>query len=164
MAPPRLFAPMAHRVRPAMRRHLSFLAYRTKERGAAVLIDAPDGARAAAGRAAAALAVVDAKFVLKAPELAVGTPMVAQRGAAGRNRVLEHLFDRRDQAFGMGRGRRGARRQRRGFSPRRKPGAVERLAHIDVAESGHHLLVEQRGFESRRLAGAGSRKRFRREG
>src|SRR6266581_3453904 len=76
----------------------SLLTYGTKERGAAVLGDAPHDAGAAAGRTAAALAVVDAEFVLK------------------------------------------------------------------VAEPGHDLLVEQCGFQTRRLPGAGPREACRREG
>src|SRR5216684_2966704 len=97
----------------------SFLTYGTKERGAAVLRDAPHRAGAAAGRAAPARAVIDAELVLKAPELAVGTAMVAQRGAAGRNGILEHSLDRRDEAFRMRRRRAVAGRQRRGFPSRR---------------------------------------------
>ena len=34
---------------------------------------------------------------------------------------------------------------------------MQRLAHIDVAEAGHDLLVGQRRLEARRLAGAGAR-------
>src|SRR6266566_305194 len=138
----------------------SFLAHRTKERGAAVLGNAPHDAGAAAGRTAAALAVVDAEFVLKAPELAVGAAMVAQRGAAGRNGILEHGLDRRDQPFGVRRGRAIARRQRRGPALRREPRAVERLADVDVAEPGHDLLVEKRGFQAGRFIGAGSREAY----
>ena len=35
---------------------------------------------------------------------------------------------------------------------RRDAGAEQRLAHIDVAQTGHDLLVEQRGFDRRLLA------------
>src|SRR5260370_34227847 len=142
----------------------SLLTYGTKERGAAVLRDAPHDAGAAPGRAAPALAVVDAEPVLKAPELAVGAAMVAQRGAAGRDGILEHGLDRRDEAFRMRRRRAGAGRQCRGFAARREARAVERFADVDVAEPGHGLLVEQGGLWTRRFPGAGMREPFRREG
>src|SRR5438105_949595 len=133
----------------------SLLAHGTKKRGAAVLGDAPHDTATAAGRAAAALAVVDAETVLKAAELAVGAAVIAQRGAAGRNRVLQHRLDGSNEPLGIGRRRAGARRQRRGPAPRRQAGAVERLANVNVAETGHDLLVEQRGRETRRFVGAG---------
>src|SRR5260370_8931560 len=112
----------------------SLLTYGTKEGGAAVLRDAPHDAGAAAGRTAAALAVVDAEFVLKAPELAVGAAMVAQRGAAGRNGILEHGLDRRDQPFGVRRGRAIARPQRRGPAPRPEPRPGDRLPAVPSAQ------------------------------
>src|SRR5260370_34230641 len=114
----------------------SLLTYGTKERGAAVLRDAPHDAGAAPGRAAPALAVVDAEHVLKAPELAVGAAMVAQRGAAGRDGILEHGLDRRDEPFGVRRGRAIPRRQPRGPAPRRDPRAVEPLADVEGAQPG----------------------------
>ena len=36
---------------------------------------------------------------------------------------------------------------------------MQRLADVDVAEPGHHLLVRQRGLEARLLAAAGLRKK-----
>src|SRR5262245_40522471 len=144
-------------VEPSVAATGSLLALQAKERGAAVLGDAAHDAAAAAVRAAATRAIVDAKLVLKAPEFAVGAAVIAQRRAAGGDRSLEHLLDGGDEAHRVRRRHTGARRQGRGFAPRRQPRAVERLADIDVAEAGHDLLVEQRGFEARRLAGAGSR-------
>src|SRR6266704_7074343 len=103
----------------------SLLTYGTKERGAAVQGDAPHDAGAAAGRAAAALAIVDAELVLKAAEFAVGAAMIAQRGAAGRDGTLEHDLDRRDEPLRV-RGRRAcARRQRCGLASRRETRAIE---------------------------------------
>src|SRR5260370_4107237 len=124
----------------------SLLTYGTKERGAAVLRDAPHDAGAAPGRAAPALAAVDAEPVLKAAELAVGAAMVAQRGAAGRYGILEHGLDRRDQAFRMRRRRAGAGPQCRGFAARRAARAGGRFADVHVAEPRHDLLVEQGGL------------------
>src|SRR5438105_15858687 len=117
----------------------SLLAHGTKKRGAAVLGDAPHDTGTAAGRAAAALAVVDAEPVLKAAEFAVGAAVIAQRGAAGRNGILEHRADRRHQPFGMRRRRARAHRQRRGFPSRREARAVERLADVDIVERGSNL-------------------------
>src|SRR2546427_6504662 len=73
------------------------LADRAKKRRSAALHHAPDGAFAARRRAAFAGAVVDAEIVLEIAELAVGAAMIAQRGAAGCDRVREHGLDGVDQ-------------------------------------------------------------------
>src|SRR5262249_30207511 len=75
----------------------SLLAHRAKERRAAALPDALDGAVAAARDARLALAVVDPEIVLEQPDLAVGAAMIAERRAAGLDRILEHRLDRVDQ-------------------------------------------------------------------
>ena len=91
-----------------------FLAHRAKERRAAGLHDAPDRAAAAGRRAWLALAVIDAEIVLEIAELAVGAAMVAQRRAAGRDRVLEHRLDRSTSRSRALVRRAGARRDGRG--------------------------------------------------
>src|SRR5262249_41038126 len=133
------------------------LAHRAEEGRAAVLGEAPDATGAAAGRTSLALAVVDPEIVLEHAELAVGALVVAQRRAASRDRVVERRFDGVDQRRGALVRRTVAQRQRRSLTARRQPGAVERLADIDIAEPGDHALVEQRRFQTRVLAAAGLR-------
>ena len=65
--------------RAGMTPEASLLAYRTKERRAAVLHDALDDAFAAARRARLALAVINAKVMLEIAERSVGAAMIAQR-------------------------------------------------------------------------------------
>src|ERR1700733_13147248 len=110
----------------------SFLARRTIERRASVLHDTPDRAAAPARRTFLALAVVDVKVMLEHPELAVGEPVIAQRGAAIPDGLIEHRLDTFDQALRalVRRARFGGDRRRDAFG--RKPCAVERLADIDV--------------------------------
>src|ERR1017187_7132207 len=108
-----------------------FLAWRTIERRAAGLHDAFDLALAA--RTRRALAVIDLETVLEIAERAVGTAVVAQRGAAGLNRVLEHRLDGIDQRAGTC-GRLSVAVGDGGGEPLgREPRAVQRLADIDVA-------------------------------
>src|SRR5262249_52388882 len=76
-----------------MRTRRLALAHRTEKRRSAGLHHAPDGAFAARRGAAFAGAVVDAEIVLEVAELAVGAAMIAQRGAAGGDRVREHGLD-----------------------------------------------------------------------
>src|SRR5437763_12414827 len=121
----------------------SLLAGGAKKRRTAVLRDPPDDAGAAPGRAAAAFAIIDPELVLKAPELAVGTAMIAQRGAARRNRILEHGFDGFDEPLCVRRRRTRAGRKCRSPAARRQSRPIERFARIDVAKAGHHLLIEQ---------------------
>src|SRR5207244_3403336 len=81
-----------------MRRLL--LAHRAEERRAPGLHDALDRALAARRRAWLALAVVDAEVVLEQAELAGCLPVVAQRGAAGPDRIVEHRLDGIHKALG----------------------------------------------------------------
>src|SRR5439155_22674492 len=118
-----------------------FLAHRTKKRRTPGLHDAPHGALAARRYARLALAVVDAEVVLEQPKLAVGAGVVAQRGAAGLDRVIEHRLDARDQPLGALVRCAGARGDGRGLPPGREPRAVQRLADIDVAQARHHALA-----------------------
>src|SRR5687768_8363697 len=66
------------------------LTNRTEERRAPALHDALDGAFAAGRDAALALAVVDPEVVLEHAKRAVGQAVVAQRRAAGLDRIVEH--------------------------------------------------------------------------
>src|SRR5262245_60621581 len=83
---------------------VSALAHRTIEGRAAGLDDAPDGAGAARRRARLALMVIDPEAVLESAERAVGLAVVAQRRAAGLDRLGQNLADRGDEALGAGRG------------------------------------------------------------
>ena len=51
-------------------------------------------------RARLALAVVDAEMMLEHAEFAVGEPVIAQRRAAGLDRIVEHRLDAVDQPLG----------------------------------------------------------------
>src|SRR5689334_8728225 len=75
----------------------SFLALRAPEGRAAVLGEALDHAATAAFLA---FAVVDQERVLEIAELAVGLAMVAQRRAAGLDRLVQHRVDGVDQPLG----------------------------------------------------------------
>src|SRR5947209_8443971 len=66
------------------------LTHRAEERAPRPLHDALDRAFASLRRALLAFAIVDAEIVLKVAELAVGAAMIAQRRAAGADRIVEH--------------------------------------------------------------------------
>lgn len=63
--------------------------------------------------------------------------MVLERGPAGGDRPRQHLADGPGQAFGAAPADGG------GSAPWRKPCPIEAFAHIDVAKTGHHVLVEE---------------------
>src|SRR2546429_4403172 len=69
------------------------LALRTPEGRAPILVEAADGAAAARGLALLALAVVDLERMLEIAEFARGLAMVAQRRAAGLDRLVQHRVD-----------------------------------------------------------------------
>src|SRR5690348_6262654 len=121
------------------------LAARTIERGAAALDDAPDAPGelyvAGAPRARLAFAVVNGEAVLKIPEFAGGLAVVAQRRPAGGDRIGEHRDDRGGELH------RAAALDTTRNAPRRKPGAEQRFAHINVAEPCHQPLVEERRLD-----------------
>src|SRR5215472_18154134 len=73
----------------------SLLAFRAPEGRPPVLGEALDHAAAAA---CLAFAVIHQKVVLEIAELAIGLAMVAQRRAAGLDRLVQHGMDRIDQA------------------------------------------------------------------
>ena len=83
--------------------------------------------------------------------------------AAGLDRLIEHGVDRRHQPLGViGRLNPGNALALSGFGgecrgqpSRRKMGAKQRLADIDVAEACDHPLVEQPRLQAGLLSGAG---------
>src|SRR5207244_9884928 len=105
----------------------------------------PLGAGASGTRLA--LLAVDRPAVLEIAEFAVRLVIIAQRRAAGLDRLAEDLAHRLGEPGGACAG--DGRRQ----PARRDPGAVQGLAYIDVAEPGDDLLVEQRRLDRRHLAG-----------
>src|SRR3984893_13562989 len=130
------------------------LALRTPEGRAAVLGKALDDSVAARGLAFFAFAVVDLERVLEIAELARGLAMVAQRRAAGLDRLVQHRVNRGDQPFGVIGRLALFGGQRRGRSARRQMSAKQRLADIDIAEPGDHALVEQRRLQAGLPVGA----------
>src|SRR6185437_9011152 len=143
----------------------SFLALRAPESRAAVLGEAADNAAAAGSSTCFAFPVVDLKRMLEVAKLAVGLAVIAQRGAAGLDRLVEHRADRLDQMPGvLGRLASGDAlalprpgRKRCCQSPRRQTRAVERLAHIDIAEPRNYALIEQRRLQAGLPVGTGLR-------
>ena len=77
------------------------LALRTPEGRAAVLGESLDDAVAASGLAFLAFAVIDLKRVLEIAELARCLAMIAQRRAAGLDRLIQHRVNRRNQPLGV---------------------------------------------------------------
>ena len=61
----------------------------------------PSDAATAFGLALLTFAVVDLERVLEITEFAVGLAVIAQRRAAGVDRLIEHRVDRRDQPSGV---------------------------------------------------------------
>src|SRR5690606_13423745 len=112
----------------------------------AALHDTADSARTARRAARLLLAVIDGKGMLEVAERAVGANMVAQGRAARLDGVGDHLADRlrQEDEFLLRLARR--RHQRSGQPLRREVRSPQRLADIDVAETGNVLLVEQRGL------------------
>src|SRR5262245_35003628 len=104
-----------------------------------------------------ALAVIDTEVVLEISELAVGAAVIAQRGAAGLDRRLEHGLDGIDQRLRAPVGKTRSRRDRGGPPPGREPRAVECLADVYIAEPGDDLLIRQRGLQRGLLALARAR-------
>src|SRR5262245_48359063 len=128
----------------------STLAARAIEAGAPRLHDALDAAGrldlAGAARAGMAFMLIDLPAMLEIAELAIRLDIVAQRRAAGRDRLLEHRLHGPGEALGP-LALHGLRQP-----PRREAGAEQRLRGIDVADPGDDPLVEQGGLDGRALA------------
>src|SRR5215510_15474177 len=93
--------------------HWLSLTHRAEKGRASGLHHALDDAVAAPCRTMLALAIVDAEIVLEQAKLAVGLFVVAQRGAAGLDGILQHCFDRLHQPLGALVGRTRTRRNGR---------------------------------------------------
>ncbi len=86
----------------------------------------------AASMARLAGTAVNVKLFLKAAARAIGVPVVADRGAAGQNCVVEYGLDAGAEAL-CSRGAALAAAQGPRFRLGRQPRAEQRLANIDVA-------------------------------
>jgi hypothetical protein len=87
--------------------------------------------------------------------------VVAQGRAARSNRLLEHRLDRLHQRL-RALVRLAGLAGDAGAAPLgRKSGAMECLAHVDVAKPGDNPLVGQRGFQRGLLTAAEPRQAFR---
>src|SRR3954452_1972275 len=106
----------------------SLLALRAPEGRAAVLVEAAHRAAAARRLTFLAFAIVDLEGVLEIAKLAGSLAMIAQRRAAGLDRLVQHRVDFRHQPPRVIGGLALLARQRRGQPPRRQMRAVERLA------------------------------------
>src|SRR6516164_2191239 len=134
----------------------SALAHRAEERRSRALHDALDRA-AVAPLASLAFAVVDREVMLEQAELTIGAAMIAQRGAAGADRIVEHVADAFHQRDGAGVGLARAGRDGRSTPLGRQPRPPQGLADIDVAEPRDDSLIGERGLEACLLAAAGLR-------
>ena len=83
-----------------------------------------------------AFAIVDPEVMLEHAEIAVGEPVIAQRRAAGLDGVVEHRLDAFDQPSGAFVRRAVPAGDRRGHALGRQQRAMQRLADVNVAESG----------------------------
>ena len=79
--------------------------------------------------------------------------VVVDAGTAQLDRFFEHAAHRFQQAAALARG------QSAGPAPRTDPGSEQRLARIDVADSGEPSLIKQQDFDGRRAAGEQRRER-----
>ncbi len=139
----------------------SALARRAIEGRASRLRDALD--RPVAARASLPFAVVDGKSVLEEAELAVCLYVVAERRAAGLDRVGDdcaHGLDQSDQAL---RRLSVCAHQRSGRALWREPCAPQCLAHVNVAQAGDYALIRKDRFERRGALREARRERLRRQ-
>src|SRR4029078_10095021 len=119
----------------------------TVEGRAAALDDAADGAAAAFLSTGFSLPAIHFERMLEASEPAVGADVVAQRGAAGLDRIGEHGLHRLDQRLDRLRRLAGLGGERAGKPHRRDSGAKQRLAGIDVADAGDQPLIDERRLD-----------------
>src|SRR6185295_19105126 len=140
----------AHRLAPKRRVHYrqpaarSTLAARAIEGRAATLDKPPDRPAAAAWPT---LAIIGREGLGEVAELAVGAGEILDRGAAGRDRFVEYVADRRNQPLEP------PQRDRAPGPLGMDAGAVQRLAHVNVANPGDDPLVEQQQLDRRGAAG-----------
>ena len=124
----------------------SSLADATIESRTPRLDDPPDGAAAAGPRARLAFPVIDVEAMLEGAGPPLRRGVVAQGRAAGGDGIVEDAADRSHQRLEP-LDAVAAAGERRRDALGRQGGAVQRLAGIDIAETGDHALVEQRRFE-----------------
>ena len=90
--------------------------------------------------------------MLKIAERAIRLRIIAQGRAARRDRFGQDIANGGGKQIGFGM-RLSAFEGEFSCRPfRRKPGAMQCFAHIDVAQSGDQALVQERGFQRRLLA------------
>ena len=106
-----------------------------------------------------AFAVVHAETVLEIAHRAVRRRKVAQRRAAGLDRLQEHIDDRRRERVGAPGRRPVLACEGRRATPGAQTRAVQRLADVDVAEPRYDRLVEQRRLQGHLPAGHHTRER-----
>src|SRR6185312_429926 len=87
--------------------------------------------------------------------IAVRPLVIAQRRAAGLDRIVEHRLDAVDQPLGAFVRRAGLARDGRCKALGREQRAMQRLADVNVTEPGYHALIRERRLETRLLALAG---------
>ncbi len=76
--------------------------------------------------------------MLEIAQLSTGLTVIAQRGSAGLNRLVQHLPDDRHKRADAGRG------YLTGLAFRREARAVKDFADVDIAKARDDALVEQR--------------------
>src|SRR5438128_2261905 len=100
--------------------------------------------RRAAAAARLAAARVHVSLVLIAAVGAVWLHVVADAGAAGRDRTAHHFLHGAHDRLALG----GA--DARGAARRAYAREVERLVRVDVADAGDHTLLQQQRFDRNR--------------
>src|SRR5258708_10753863 len=133
---------------PLSRLRNSLLTLRAPERRTSVLGKALHQTTAFRGVAFLALAVVDLKRVLEIAEFTRSLAMIAQRRAAGLDRLVQHRVDSSDETPGMVGRLALSRGQRSGQTTRREMRAEQRLADINVAQPGDDALIKQRRLQA----------------
>src|SRR5436190_7694928 len=120
------------------------LAVGTIECRAPALDDAPYGP---AARASLAFTVVHGKTLGEVAKFAVRTGEIAKRGAASGDGLMEDRLDCGYQAF------QALERNRSSRALGMNTGTVQGFANVDVAQSRHDPLVEQKQLDRRQAPG-----------
>jgi hypothetical protein len=123
------------------------LAAAAKECRTACLCDALHHAPAALGWARLSFTAIYGKGVLKVAKCAVSGTIIAQRGAAGRDGVIQHISDQWHETRGTAARLAPGCRKAGGKPPRAEFCPVKRLTHIDIAKACDVPLVEQKRLE-----------------